>query len=163
MAFRPHGQAVIAVTVGMLSLLGDDADAWAVLVGHELAHLRLGHQQRAESRHADVQASSGLAGVLLAVVGVPFASAVADSAGAVVERGFSRDDEREADRVGLEYARLAGYSPEGGARLFARLADAGSGRDGGLLSTHPGIEERVRTAEERTRSIQAGAVGAAAR
>ena len=143
MAFRKDGVAVVAFTVAMADLLRDDEAAWAALFGHELAHLRLRHQQRAVIRAEAVQAGSNVAAILLAIVGIPFASVVADGAGEVVAKGFSRDDEREADAAGMAYAATAGYSAEGAARLFERLASVDRDRGITLLATHPGIEERV--------------------
>ena len=143
MAFRREGVPVVAITAAMADLLGEDEDAWAALFGHELAHLRLAHQQRAGTRAEAVQAGSSVAAILLAIVGIPFASVVADGAGEVVAKGFSRDDEREADEAGMAYAASAGYSAAGAARLFERLASVDRDRGITLLSTHPGIEERV--------------------
>lgn len=150
MAFRKEGQAMIALTVGMADLLGEDEEAWAALIGHELAHLRLRHQQQAQARGTAVQAGSDAAAILLAIVGVPFAAAIADGAGEVVAKGFSRDDERAADEAGTAYAVRAGYSAGGATRLFERLGTVARDRGFALLSTHPGIEERVR----RARAVQ---------
>lgn len=160
MAFRKDGKATIAITAGMGELLGDDEPAWAALIGHELAHLRLAHQQQAQSRASTVQAGSSAAAILLAIIGVPFAAAVADGAGEVVAKGFSRDDERAADDAGMAYAARAGYPVAGATRLFERLASVERHRGMTLLSTHPGIEERVARAREAQARESSGALPA---
>lgn len=152
MAFVEAGEPVIAVTAGMVELLADDEAAWAALFGHELAHLRLGHSARRIEREAELRRGSSLAAILLTLVGMPFATLVADGAGEVAGRQFSRDDERDADMAGMAYAVRAGYSADGVARLFERLGGAGVGSGLTLLSTHPAIDERVKAA----RAAQSG-------
>jgi predicted Zn-dependent protease len=146
MAYVEAGEPVIAFTAGMAELLGEDDDAWAALLGHELAHIRLGHAARRVEREAELQRGAGFAAMVLTLVGLPFATLLADGAGEVAGKQFSRDDEREADRAGIAYAERAGFAAEGAARLFERLAGAGAGGGMTLLSTHPEIDDRVRAA-----------------
>lgn len=146
MAFVEAGEPIIAVTAGMVELLADDEAAWGALFGHELAHIRLGHSARRVEREAELQSGSSLAAILLTLVGMPFATLVADGAGEVASKQFSRDDERDADRAGIAYAARAGYPADGAERLFERLAGVDAGGGLTMLSTHPAIEERVRAA-----------------
>ena len=137
------GRPVIAVTLGMSHLLRDDADAWAALFGHELAHFRLGHHEALRHRRQATQLGSSLAGLALSMAGLGIGSVVADAGGTLVERAFSRDDERDADGTGLDYLRRAGFDAGGALRLQQRLLDAAGTAGGGFLSTHPGGQERI--------------------
>ena len=59
---------------------------------------------------------------------------------------FSRDDEREADRLGVRYMARAGYNPEGMATMFRKLVADRQRRPGAVeqfFSTHPLTEERI--------------------
>lgn len=143
------GQPVIAVTLGMTHLLGDDAGAWAALFGHELAHFRLGHHKKLRQRKQATQIGSSLAGIALSVAGLGFGSVVADAGGTLVERAFSREDELDADGTGLKYLQRAGFEGEGAVRLQAKLLEAARTSTPGFLSTHPGGQERI----ERLRGL----------
>lgn len=140
-----NGRPVIGITLGMVNLLGDDAGAWAALVGHELAHFRLGHHQSQRSRKEAVEIGSSLAGLVLSAAGLGFGSFAADATGTLVDRSFSRDAERDADRAGLDYARRAGLDPQGALRLQERLQGLQRDATFGFLSTHPSGSERVET------------------
>ena len=140
-----NGQPVIAVTLGMVNLLKDDEGAWAALIGHELAHFRLGHHQARRSRQEAVELGSSLAGLVLSAAGLGIGSVAADATGTLVERSFSRDDECDADRAGLGYARLAGFDPQGAMRLQERLLSVSRESAFAFLSTHPSGRDRVET------------------
>ena len=137
------GQPVIAVTLGMTHLLGDDAGAWAALFGHELAHFRLGHHERLRQRKQATQIGSSIAGIALSIAGLGFGSVVADAGGTLVERAFSREDEHDADGAGFKYLRRAGFEGAGALRLQTKLLDAARTSTPGFLSTHPGGQERI--------------------
>lgn len=136
-----HGKQIIGVTVGMINLIGQDADAMAALIGHELAHLYLEHGKQQQSREEDRVVTSVILGFALGMVGIPMGPA--DLATTAVSRSYSRDDERDADRVGVEYLSKAGFDPCGAARLQGMLAVASSGSMLPFLNTHPANAERV--------------------
>lgn len=142
-AFRDRDQAMIALTLGMIRLLEADEDAWAALLGHELAHLRLDHIGGGKDRRERTELASSFAGLVLSAIGLPFANVAADAAATLADRAYSRDDEREADRVGLEYMRRAGFSDQGALRLQQLLLTARSSGPMPFLSTHPSGEERI--------------------
>lgn len=133
----------IAFSLGMLHLLAEDADAWAALFGHELAHLRLEHLRGMRQRRERAAVTSSIAGAILSAIGVPFASLAADATATLADRAYSRDDEREADRAGLDYMRRAGFAATGAITLQQRLLAVGGGATIPFLSTHPGGEERI--------------------
>ena len=60
---------------------------------------------------------------------------------------FSRDDESEADLVGMELAARAGYDPHAGVTLWQKMAAASKGAPPQFLSTHPSGPTRIRDIE----------------
>jgi len=123
----------------------------AGVLGHEIAHVTLRHsmEQMAKAN----QANFGLA------IGCILAPAVCNSGlgSTAVQLGagglfakFSRDDERDADRVGIEYAVRAGIDPRGIPAMFRTLLAERQRRPDaleGMFSTHPLAEDRVAETE----------------
>lgn len=138
----------IYVYTGLLRAAEDEAELMGV-IGHEVAHVTRRHiaqqlaaQYGAETLLSLVASSGGLAGLVGQLVG---------SVGA---QGFllkySRDAERDADYVGLEYAADAGWDPHGMIDFFTKLErQAGRGSLPSFLLTHPEPGERVENARER--------------
>lgn len=136
-------QPTIAFSLGMIRLLSSDEDAWAALLGHELAHLRLDHIRTMKYRREKAEVTSSVAGAILSVIGLPFASIAADATTVLAERAYSRDDEHEADRVGLQYMRQAGFADIGAINLQHRLLATRGRAPIPFLSTHPSGEDRI--------------------
>lgn len=155
LAFHHAGHPHVGINLGMLALLGADEPALAALIGHEIAHLQQNHQQIRDTRKTTTQTASNLIGMALVVAGLPLGDVVADSAATLVERGYTRDEEREADRLGLEMMRRAGYDPTGAVRLHEKLAASGGGAALPFLSTHPGSQERAATMRALAREAEA--------
>lgn len=151
-AFYNAQQPSIAISLGMIRLLGEDQDAWAALFGHELAHLRLDHHRSLKDRRDTAEVTSSVAGVVLSLIGLPFSSLVADAAVGLAERAYSRDDEREADRIGLQYLRRSGFATQGAISLQQLLLSARGTSSLPFLSTHPSGEERIENLRELIRS-----------
>lgn len=139
------GVPTVAINLAMLGLLGDDDDAYATILGHEFAHLALNHSGQRQERESARQGFSHVLGFVLGFAGVPMGGTIANVATTAVSHVYTRDEEREADRIGFDYMRRAGFDPRGAVRVWQRMAErAGSG---GLpfLSTHPANEERIET------------------
>lgn len=158
----------IAATRGILVDLNNEAEL-AGLLGHEIGHVC--------ARHAAEQAGKGtlaqilLAGASIATSAVGY-SGTADliqglggiGAGALLAR-YSRDNEREADALGMEYMTRTGYSPQGMIGLMEILQKNGRTRPGAIelmFSTHPMNNERLRdarqAANEKYQQMLGGAV-----
>lgn len=142
-AYVNANRPTIAVSLGMIRLLATDEGAWAALFGHELAHLRLDHISHTKGRQEKAEIASSIAGAILSAIGLPLASVAADATAALADRAYSRDDEREADRIGLDYMRRAGFPYAGAISLQQRLLGARNGASISFLSTHPSGEERI--------------------
>lgn len=151
-AFVNGKQPMIAISLGMIRLLSTDWDAWAALFGHELAHLQLNHLITMQDRREKGELAGSIAGAVLSVVGLPFASVAADASVALANRAYSRDDEREADRISLEYMRRAGFSESGAISLQQHLLKMRGGSAIPFLSTHPSGEERIENLQQLIQS-----------
>jgi len=145
----------VYITRGLMALAGSEAELAGVL-GHELGHVVARHAAQRYSRSAVV---GGIAGLLGAVTGSETVGSVAAGIGDLaVVRPFSRDQELEADRLGVRYMSRAGFDPGAmtdflakmreNSRLEARIAgrspDEVDGTD--IMSTHPRTRERVQQA-----------------
>ena len=66
---------------------------------------------------------------------------------------FNRDDERDADLVGLEIAARAGYDPSAGITLWEKMGQAAKNAPPTWLSTHPSGEDRIRRTKEALKQV----------
>jgi predicted Zn-dependent protease len=150
------GRNMVGITPAMLELLGDDDDAYAALIGHEVAHLTQRHGAERASRQGLMQGLGLVATLLAGARGNANASRVIDFGGILVDRSYSREEERDADRLGIGFASAAGYDPQGAVRLFERMASAGRTAPLAFLSTHPGGGERLASARATIASLPSG-------
>jgi len=141
-AVSVHGP-IIAVNIGMVNLIGQDGDAMAALIGHELAHLYLEHGRSRQDREENRMAASAILSVALGMFGIPIPFEVMNVAAESVSNKFSREEERDADRLGVKYMVQAGFDPFGSVRLQEKLGAASSGNMLPFLSSHPSGTERV--------------------
>lgn len=155
-AFQRQGRPVIAFSLPWLDRLGEDADAVATTMGHELAHLHLGHTGAArQQRDATAQGMSQLLGTILSIAGVPLGGTIANIGVTAYTRSFTRDEERAADEYGLRWAVAAGYDPCGRTRTMKMYQDLGTGTAAiSFLSTHPGASERSDLANDYSRKTR---------
>lgn len=139
----------IMVFKGLISKLNATDDELAAVLGHEIAHALREHGRERMSE-AYVQ-QIGLFG-LAALVGVAAkdeqkAAAAMEIASLVTTIGLtlphSREQEREADRMGLELAARAGYDPQAAVSLWRKMTAAGGAKQPEFLSTHPSGESRI--------------------
>lgn len=119
----------------------------AVIMGHEIAHALREHSREHMSQALAAQTAIGIGA---AVLGLGQASADLAATGyqALIATQFSRADETEADRMGLELSARAGYDPRAGIALWQKMMNANQGgRPPELLSTHPTDSNRIRELE----------------
>lgn len=134
----------IYVTRGILAHLENEAEL-ATVVGHEIGHVTARHSVSQISKLQLAQLGLGLGSVL--------APDQAERFGGLAETGlgllflkYGRDDERQADELGLRYMVRAGYDPRPAVGVFDTLARVsaagGGGRTPAWASTHPAPERR---------------------
>jgi predicted Zn-dependent protease len=142
-AINFKGRQIIAFSLSMLDALGTDRDALATTMGHELAHLHLGHLKGARKEREDAIKAGQVAGAVMNVL-VPWSGTIASAGITAYQQSFTRDEERAADDQGLKWAIEAGYDPCG----HYRVATAFQTLSIPFLSTHPGYGERSDLANE---------------
>lgn len=141
----PGGQ--VFVTVGLLRRLKSEAQLAGVL-GHESGHV--------VGRHgAEHLAKQRLGAALVTAVGVAAsddrgngqqAAVLAQAVNQLVSLRYGRDDELEADRLGVRFMSQAGYNPKAMAEVMQILETAsGGGRQPEFLSSHPNPGNRIQT------------------
>jgi predicted Zn-dependent protease len=119
----------------------------AVIMGHEIAHALREHSREHMSQAIAAQAAIGV-GVAVLGLGQPSADLAATGYQALIATQFSRSDETEADRMGLELSARAGYDPRAGVALWQKMINANQGgRPPELLSSHPTDSSRIREME----------------
>ncbi len=146
-AFALPGGTVV-VTSGLLEQV-ESRNELAFVLAHELGHFEGRHHLRGLGRMVMVHLT------LLALVGASGGEALPTTIASLAERGFSRDQEREADAYALALLNLE-YGHVGGADHFFRKlpdADAGFARHAAAyLSTHPVTESRIADLAEAARA-----------
>ena len=116
----------IMVYSGLINQLNLTDDEIAIVLGHEIAHALREHSREQVSQAMAAQAAIGLGAALL---GLGQGSADLAGAGyeALIATRFSRADETEADRIGLELTARAGYDPRAGVTLWQKMINASQG------------------------------------
>ncbi|MDN3667797.1 M48 family metallopeptidase [Echinicola jeungdonensis] len=136
----------VAFYTGIMPICQNDAGV-AVVMGHEVAHAIASH---ARERMSQGLMANGLMEGLQAAMGQDptltetiFMQAVGIG-GQVGMLKFSRDQELEADQLGLIFMAIAGYDPREAPEFWKRMEAQSSGqRPPEFLSTHPGPERRI--------------------
>jgi predicted Zn-dependent protease len=152
----------VGVNTGLILAAQSESEAAGVL-GHEIAHVT----QRHIARMMEQQKTStvvSLAAIALAALAARSSSEVGAAAAAVGQAGaiqnllnFTREHEREADRVGLQILEKAGYDPRAMAVFFERLQRATRLSEGVApnvyLRTHPLTHERIADIQNRVEQM----------
>ncbi len=153
----------IYVTRGLLTHLNNEAQL-AVVLGHEIGHVA--------ARHASQRAAMqqlGQLGLIGAAIGgqVAFGGSAGESilnlggtAAQLLFLKYGRDDERESDQLGVDYAAQAGYKPSEGAAFFTsleRITEQTGSSLPSFLSTHPDPGEREQTIQRLSERWEQGA------
>jgi predicted Zn-dependent protease len=141
----------IVINRGLLVGLSSEAEMAAVL-GHETGHVTAKHSLAGYQRA--LAANVLVSGVVAAAGGRAGVQELSTITASLLENGFSRDQEREADWLGIDYMVKAGYNPEGAVRLqeyFYRQLEGGKNPlfIEGLFRTHPFSKERLDSARAR--------------
>ncbi|TWI58614.1 putative Zn-dependent protease [Pseudomonas duriflava] len=162
-AFAAPG-GVIGVNGGLF-LYAQKEDEYAGVLAHELAHLSQRHFARGVENQQRMQLplmAAMLAGIVAAAAGGGDAgiAAIASTQAAAIQSQlrFSRQNEQEADRIGILTLAKAGYDPRGMPEMFSRLAKQYryDQKPPEFLLTHPVTEDRIADTRNRAEQYPAG-------
>jgi len=162
-AFSAPG-GYIGIDSGLLVITRNE-DELAAVMAHEIGHITQNHLQRAyESAKKDTPLMALIALGAIAAGGAAGGQAAAATLlggqGVLMQKqiNFTRKDEAEADRTGIETLSKSGYDPNAMAGFFQRMEDVLSADSGGfqvpsLLQDHPVTAERISDAKARAGSL----------
>lgn len=153
----------VGVHLGLIAMTAN-RDELASVLGHEMSHVTQRHIARSMA-NGKRQTMVGVAAMILGVLAASRSSR-SDGANAVMAGGqalsvqgqlnFSRDMEREADRIGFGVMTSAGFAPGGMAAMFEKLEQNSRLNDGGgfpYLRSHPLTSERIGEARARLGTV----------
>lgn len=137
----------IVVYEGLLPVTQDEASL-AIVLGHEIAHAVAKHSAEQMSKKIRQNYGTQIGSQILGAIA---GQSVGDLAGAVAQQGFSfanlrysRDNETEADHIGLIFAAMAGYNPQVAVAFWQRMAAlSGNNNQSDMFSDHPSDAKRI--------------------
>jgi len=143
-SMAPNG--MMLVWTGALLRARDEAEL-AFVLGHEAGHYQALHSLRQWRRIKDTTAALSVFQVLAYGAGAPTTAMLGSLAGYATLFKFTRDQEREADRLGFQALVAHGYDPRAGVDLWARMKREEDtrryGKPSAAFSTHPATAERL--------------------
>ena len=139
-AFASPG-GLVHITRGALGFIKSEAELAGVL-GHEVAHITKKHTINAIQKNSTMELTTEMVPGSNALI-EGLANAAYDN---IVEKGFDRGDEEDADAVGLRLANSVGYNPAGLGTFLTKLADRNKDQvneRNGLFASHPETKGRI--------------------
>jgi predicted Zn-dependent protease len=140
----------IAFFIGILEQLNLTDDEVAMIMGHEMAHALREHARERAAKTTITQVGSRLVGALLFGQA---GEAIGAAGSSLLTLKFSRDDEKEADLIGMELAARAGYDPAAGITLWRKMDAAAKGAPPQWMSTHPASATRVKLIQDNLKDV----------
>ena len=144
----------IAFFTGIIDKLRLTDDEIAMVMGHEMAHALREHSREQLAKNSATSIGISLGAQLLGLGDL--GNYAARLGGQLLSLRFSRNDESDADLVGLEIAARAGYNPQAAVSLWEKMGSVTGNNANGLsfLSTHPSGPERVRELQRNVPRVQ---------
>ena len=142
----------IAFYYGILDTLQLSDDEVAQVMGHEIAHALREHARERMGKSAATRGVIELGATLLGLGGG--GRYLADMGGQLLSMKFGRDDESEADKIGLDLAARGGYHPRAGVTLWQKMGSANKGAPPQWLSTHPAGTTRIKDLEANIPAVE---------
>lgn len=140
----------IAFFAGILEKLKLTDDETAMIMGHEMAHALREHARARTAKNTITQIGSRIIGALLFGQA---GEAIGAAGGSLLTLKFSRDDEKEADLIGMELAARAGYDPASGVTLWQKMDQAAKGAPPQWISTHPASKARIKLIRDSLKDV----------
>ena len=137
----------IVVYEGLLPYTQNEASL-AIVLGHEIAHAVAKHSAEQMSKQIKNQYGTQILGSVLNAAGV--SSSTTQLAQIIAQKGlqfrslkYSRDNETEADRMGLIFAAMAGYDPNVAVSFWQRMSQGNNSNQSDMFSDHPSDTKRI--------------------
>ena len=137
----------IVVYEGLLPYTQNEASL-AIVLGHEIAHAVAKHSAEQMSKQIESQYGTQILGSVLNAPGV--SSSTTQLAQIIAQKGlqfrslkYSRDNETEADRMGLIFAAMAGYDPNVAVSFWQRMSQGNDSNQSDRFSDHPSDAKRI--------------------
>jgi len=154
----------VYVTRGLLALANDSSEVAAV-IAHEMAHIIANHGILRQEKQAQMEITSAVVGQIL---GDKLAEKQVEMRSHLSLAQFSRNQELQADAIGIKMVAAAGYDPFAAARFLLRMEAYTSFRSVSgatnarldFLATHPATPQRVKLAMAEARRVSAPGIGA---
>ena len=161
---------LIFVSRGMLRLTRTEDDLAAVLA-HEIGHIQHRHGLQAirTSRITTALTSAALTGAQFATsaevaeLTAAFEGSISDITSTLINSGYSRGAEREADEAAVEIMKRVGYDPTALIRVLERMGETWDPAGPGFARTHPAPDTRISVVQRAIGSYRHQSAGAAAR
>ena len=147
-AFATPG-GLVHVTRGLLGLVKNEAELSGIL-GHEITHITAKHTIRAIQQAKGFSVASDLAGG--GSLRDRIVAEMARRAFTLILNGeFSRDDENESDKAGIQLANKLGYAPSGLVDVLKKIDARNAGREerNGMFASHPAAKDRIAKLDEQ--------------
>ncbi len=135
----------IAFFTGILVQLELSDDEVAAIMGHEIAHALREHARERMGKTTATRVGAGLLSALLGLGNV--GDSLLNMGAQLLTLKFSREDESEADLVGMDLSARAGYDPRAGVSLWQKMGAQNKGAPPQWMSTHPSGPTRIRDIE----------------
>jgi predicted Zn-dependent protease len=142
----------IAFYFGILDKLQLTDDECAMVMGHEMTHALREHARAQMGKNAATRLGTSVVSSLLGLGNI--GDAVLNMGGQLLTLKFGRQDESEADLIGMELAARGGYDPHAGVTLWNKMSEASKGAPPQFLSTHPSGPTRIRDIERNIPEVQ---------
>ena len=136
----------IAFYTGILQQLQLTEDEVAMVMGHEIVYALREHARERMGKSAVTHGAARIGGALAASffgIDPRLTDGIASGGANLLTLEFGREDESEADLVGMELAARAGYDPRAGVTLWQKMGAASKGAPPQWLSTHPSGKTRI--------------------
>jgi len=153
----------VYVTRGLLALANDSSEVGAV-IAHEMAHISANHSLLRQEKQAQMEVTSNVVGQIL---GDRLAEQELKLRSRLSLAQFSRNQELQADEIGIKTIAASGYDPFAAARFLLRMEDYNQFRSISgatnsrldFLATHPATPQRVKLAIAAARQLSAPGIG----
>lgn len=154
-SMSPNGMMV--VWTGLLLRVRNEAQL-ATILGHEIGHYLRRHGIQRFRQVRDTYGFLTFMSMGMAMVGIPLVTDIAAIAAAGGLSSFSRDNEREADAIGLDRIASAGYDPREAAKVWRNIIEESEHSETKrkfdfFLSSHPRPKDRQQELEKRAEAV----------